>query len=597
MMIFTCSDFELDLSVHRVSFQITNSWFEDALFSLISFPIDLPIEGFFENYRYHNEEVYPSKFEGILNWKGKLSQSVMEITDIDESFVRVTFETGLEAFPVWDVMLADLPLENKTVPNIREHANEILDKKWPEVNYNFPMIHAPNYDVKNDVWKHFEGIYNKRVGGNFIENSIDEANNVVYNRNIMRPMVYGLHILKTGIEAAGFTLHGDILEDEDCLIMMHPPSIPIEIKDRPESVEWLPGPGTEVSNNYGTIVFESRQQILHYGKFRIKGFVKGPELKSNNYYPFLFSFNDVIIYEGRVKAKGKTEVDFIINTNIGEDYLKLGGVRANYQNETGELEIIPMKLYEDDGTEKKFLADSNVIDLRYHVPECTFGDFVNYYRNQKNFSFDLMNGNEIHMNKKEAEVLPTNAIDLREFEVQFPRRTLNPNESFLIKYRDFSSEDYPNQEVYFDDFGIKMTDYMTNDDTIELEIGGIPLPVETRNNITTSVLFSSDASAINTVLYPGLNGGENTTQNINHFQLPAIIDNYYKKWLRFQLNTVLYSWTFTKSISSDIDFNINDKIYAYKNYHFIKNMSITRVSPIMEEYEIQTYTIRSSSII
>lgn len=597
MILFTASEFNLDLSNYKVNFQFQNSWFSDSLFSIISFPIDIAIEGYFEQYRYYSELEYPNKFEGILNRNGTLSFATLTITDIEEGFLRIIIEAGMEQFPNWETKLSDLPLENIDVANIRAHAEINLDKCFPAINYNFPMVHTSFYEKDNAVWQHFEGVYNKRIDGFFKENSIDIENNVVSNYNIMRPFPYLMHVVNIGIQTGKCVLKGDILNDSEFTSAVLIPPGNIEIDDRPDTINWRVG-----MDSYSRLGFRHRpfggwkygewnhvQEILKYGKFRVRGTIHNYDRKHLDVFAEIY-LDDVLIWKNTGRKSYKVDFTFITK----KDGSKLRFYAKDYHRDSAktELEILPIDLYDENGNVIIFSSDSNKIDLRKHVPDCTFGDLITYLMNQKNYSFDVLNMNEIHMNLKEKDVLPIEAVDLQKFEVRHPSRTLNSNASFLVKYPDPEDKETPIESCFFDYSGTKLTGFLTNEETTELEIKGTPLPNENKDGIDTASMIVKDATRICLALYPGLNSAENTTLPTDNFKISKVVEDYYKRWFRMQINGVVFKWTFSAFINEIPNFNILSKIYSYQNYHFIKDMSITRVKPNVDEYELKTLSIR-----
>lgn len=597
MIVFTCSEFNLDLSNYKVSFQSQNSWFTDSLFSVISFPIDIAIEGYFEQYRYYSEIEYPNQFDGMLNRNGNLSYAKLEITDIEEGFLRIVIESGMEQFPSWETKLSDLNLQNLDVPNIRTHAESILNLKYPAVNYNFPMIHAPYYDTKNSVWEFFEGIYNKRVDGVFKENTIDVENNVVSNFNIIRPLPYLLHVVKTGVEAGNCVLKGDILKDVEFsqAVVISPGNI--EIDDRPGTIEWdlstesytRLGFRHRIPKGWPYGEWKAEQEILKHGKFRLKGIIHNWGRKHLDVYAEIY-LDNVLIWKN--SGRNSYPLDFTFTTKKEGSKLRIYCKDYARDSAKTDIEILPISVFDENGNSIIYTSDSNKIDLKKHVPDCSFGDLITYLMTQKNYSFDLKNINEIHMNLKEKNVLPTDAIDLRQFEINQPSRTLNTNQSFLVKYSENENKNFPAESIYYDYNGSKLTGYLTNDYTQEIEIKGTPLPHETISGITTGSLIVKDETRICIAVYDGLQDGENTTLSGDSFRISKVIDDYYNRWFRMIINGVVFKWSFKAHINGIPSFTINSNIYSFQNYHFIKDMSTTRVKFNVDEYQLTTLSIR-----
>lgn len=597
MIVFTCSEFNLDLSNYKVSFQSQNSWFSDTLFSVISFPIDIAIEGYFEQYRYYSEIEYPNQFEGQLNRNGNLSFATLEITDIEEGFLRIIIESGTEQFPSWETKLSDLNLQNLDVPNIRAHAEYVIHQKYPAVNYNFPMIHTPYYEKTNSVWEFFEGTYNKRVDGVFKENSIDIENNVVSNYNIMRPFPYLLHVVKTGVEAGNCVLKGDILNDEEFSHAVMIPPGNIEIDDRPGTINWNVGIESYTRLGFRHRVFggwqygewKSEQEILKYGKFRIKGTIHNHDRKHLDVYAEIY-LDNVLVWKNT--GRNSYNLDFTFQTKKEGSKLRIYCKDYHRDSVKTEIQILPIVLWDETGIPIIFSSDSNKIDLKKHVTDCSFGDLISYLMTQKNYSFDLVNMNEIHMNLKEKDVLPIDAVDLRQFEIRYPSRTLNSNQAFLVKYSENENKNFPAESIFYDYNGSKLTGYLTNDDTQEIEIKGTPLPLETTNGITTGSLIVKDETRVCIAVYSGLQDGQNTTLSNDSFRISKIIEDYYTRWFRMIINGVVFKWSFKSHVNDIPYFTINSKIYSYQNYHFIKDMSTTRVKKNVDEYQLTTLSIR-----
>lgn len=588
MIVFTCNEFKKDLSNYNVSSQYKNSWFNGALFSVLTFPIEIEIEGYFEPYRGHIETNLQKVFEGYLNMNGKLSFARWKIMEIRENTLQISIESGLEQFPSWDLKLSDLPLHRESVTDIRTHAESILTKAYPEVNYNFPMVHCDLYPNDN-VFGNFQKIYNKRDQNGFVTNSIDVENNEVFNYNIMRPFPYILHVLKSGINLANYSLHGDILNDTILNKTLLIPGKQIEIKDRPETIEWNIGLGdfTFGDDNRTFGVYYSTQQILHFGKFRLKGVINSQglirdvaEIKING--STLFS----------QKITRNTPVDIIFNTSVNNNDQLTFKIAGDYRIEAANFEITPLELYDETGAQINYLVDTNEIDLRFDVPNATFGELVSYLIAQKNYSFDLVNGNEIHMNLLNPETLPTEAVDLRSFQVKNNGRNLSEITSFELKYTETGNDKYPSESLYYDLNGAQLTNYSVKDDTTIIEINGIPLPIDTASSITTARMISDDENKICVAIYDGLMAGQNTTQAMDYFKIYNILEQNYKRWFEFQLKSISYTFSFRKNVTDIIQFNEKSKVYAYQNYHFISEMNVTRISPGEEEYELKTFTIR-----
>lgn len=591
MAIFTNSDIYLDLSNYGLQFSETNSWFTDELFSITSLPIDIAIDDHLEFYRSYSSLEYPSYFEGTFKWNNRLSKARLEIMQATDAILSVIIEFGLDEFPNWEKKLNELPLQMKSVDNIRNHASQIIYQSYPEVNYNFPSVHTDGYDTSTSVWVAFEGTYNKRKDGAFLENSIDIPNNKVYNRTIMRPMPYLMHILKTGIQDAGFTLNGSILDDKQLQNVVIIPSAKFEIKNRPGSIDWVVGPSDIefLPGNNTMGMYISEQQILHHGKFKLKGKVYKGALIKNSIVQI--ELNGKVIYFSDFKSN-VINIEFEFTTTKEQsNYLKFTSFGPKGMVKS-EMEIIPIILFDENGNEIIYSTDTNFIDLKNSVPDITFGEFVQFVQKLKNYSFDLLNGHEIHMNSRESHVNHNDGIDYQFLEVKDPVRSFKSGDSYHLHYKTIENELAINEEIFIDQSGIKTTGFTTNDKTINYEIPCIVLPLVELSGIRTAKIITDSANEINIALYPGITNSQNNTQDMGYFRIANIYQECYSRWITSYLNSVGYHWNFKVHNSDLYDFSIKNKIFCYNNYHFIKSVTITKLTHEIDEYDIETITIR-----
>ena len=212
--IFYHKDFTQDLSDYKITIVEENSWFTDSFFSSYSFPYQTPIDEWDKNFNpiyQHNSIDFETSFDdGKLFLHGDMYSAKMEIEEHQGDYISQHFQFGIESFPAFEKKLDELPLEVIQVDNIYEHFNEIKSKTYPEVNYNFPLIHTDKYSTSDETFKHYLGSINYcDNNGDFLINKIEAGE--VYNYTILQPVPYLLYILKLGFETDGYELKGDIL--------------------------------------------------------------------------------------------------------------------------------------------------------------------------------------------------------------------------------------------------------------------------------------------------------------------------------------------------------------------------------------------------
>lgn len=589
------SDFEMDLSPYQVQFIERNNWFEESQLESFTVPLRVPIDEYFEVYRYYTESEYDSLHDVFLNRYGKIFTAVLEITNTDDEFLEIEIRYGIDQFPNWEKKLSELPFPKNSVSNIRAHALDIMTKNYPETNYNFPKIWTDLYAKDNAVWQSFKSFYNNLSDGVFIENSIDIENNIVYNNNIMRPMPYILHVLKVGIEDAGYTLKGDILDNEIIQKTIAVPTTKIEIKDRVESVEWNIGNEHYTREGFRNRIpkgwqygrWEDELTIPAFGKYRIKGIIHNSGKKHHDISANI-KLDGTILFSNT--GKNSYPVDVVFTSKKTGSKLSIYSRDYARDNDKTELKITPLELYDDSGIEIIYGVDNNNINIADHVNEMTFGDFVTKVMSIHNYDFTPGEKNTIWMNLKHEDITPDKGLDLSKYDLKSPDRTFNSGQSFLLKYPELD-DPYSIKSLFVDKLGTKTENYTTNDRTTEIELKFVPLPVENVNGIFTSKIIVRDTNQLCLALYEG-DSENNTTESIQPLLMENIYAVYYYLWIYFLLSATVFKWSFNCYWSDMHDLNIRKKIFAYENYHIMKELSRKRISEDVETIELETYSIR-----
>lgn len=594
-MKITCisHDWQIDVSHKEFTINEENNYFNNEIMMVYTFPAEVPytIHSFFKSYRSHQNPEYEMKFDIVIELEGKLHQGEFEITDLDEHTFKFSVVYGKENFPNWDKKLEEIDFHQATIPDIRVHALAVNQLRYPEANYYFPLIHTDQFKNGSN-WQFFKGSYNLMEGGVFVPNEIDVENNVVYNRNIMKPYMYWLFVLTKIIEDAGYILKGDVLYDSilkrKLLITARKP----EKEDRPETVDWEIGQESFTKTTsvfgvpFGTYYYE--QEILHHGKFRIKGEIHHTHFNNNGRDHWsTFSVNGVNIWEAH--GKGTKQVDIVVTTQPSGSQIIYKGFDRELTNRA-VLKIIPIELYDENGNVIDYLTDSNKIDLRNSVPDCTVGKFIETTMKEGNYDINVI-GNEVWMNSKEKKLKTTTTfIDWSKFKIGETPRSSNQTDTYLMKYTDVSNEEYKFEELFVSKNGTQTENFVKIESTNEITIDAIPLPITMRNNQQSAFMVVDDANKIMEVLVTDALSS-NATDEPFELSMNNIYRRCYAVWLRFMIFSILYSVKFKTNRHKLRNFDIKDSVFFRENSHFIK--SCTRVMKDNEiEVDAKTYMIR-----
>lgn len=603
------SSFELDLSSFKISDTEENNWFTDSFFLKYSFPFEIDLEddldiafGFISQY---NAEDIKTYFELLYVHGDKIEKAVLEVESIQEK-LSCTLRFGFEQLPSFDKKLSELSLDNFSLPSgttIYEHAESIITETWPDVNYNFPQIHVDKYDTSDGIWENFEGIINNRKDSAFLENSVDLSEDITYNKNIMQPLPYFLHILQRGMADGGYVLSGKILQDEiiakACLYgdvdYFKKPTLqePIDIVQMSEDASYTNG--NETQNFYYNTVLASP------GKYNIQGTIKS--LRWSNYWCYFYiKYRGTVLFQqksyptnwnhGTTWRDYSVDVTFETIADLNPNDITIEGY-VNYSENQNiiNLTVSTIVLFDSAGTAIPSVENENKVDLTKAVADITFGDFVKVIKNWFNYDLTIDNNNAI-MNPIEDEINYNDAENLQFAEIKRPLRNFSQGVSFLLKFQDIDSKDYKFEPVFKNRDSVLNSNYIEDDKTNPIEINALPLPLLTRNGTQTAHAFESNDSKVFLVKYDGIFNDNNLAQPITDYLIPAIHIRYWQKWFEFRIFTQAFRWSFKAWDEQLLNIKAKRKIFAYNRYHIIKNINKTETVPNQFLVEIETNTLK-----
>ena len=600
---------KLDLSKQKFSIQENNAKVSDSQFTKIIFPFSLPVSEEILNsigdIINHAATDVETVIDCKLEHEGRVHDAKLEILGNEGLYAEAQIDYGFDELPNWTKKLSELPLENFSVPDIHTYAPTLLNKKYPEVNFNFPRIYNKKYDPTSEVWDAFDGFLNdmKQDMTEMRRNYIDGVGNI-FNVNIIHPMPYILHVLKTGFRDAGFELKGHILTDADLLYRTiysgtdyftskQQRRYDFNIKaSQPDELLLENGP-----DDYA--IYERHITIEKTGTYKIAGLIKFWKAKKmfSNYQ---ISLNGQKLWQKRTNSDRS---DYMIDIPIDIDF--------NVNQENSVLTFFCKKQYHPDwdfqladllvtsavledisnaelGEDSGFVTNRNEVNLKNAVPDMTFGDFVNKICNWFNYAMIPIE-KTIYMNRLALEKY-FEPKDFRKYEAKRPKRVPKKNVSYLLKFPEL---DRKVDSVFYDAQGFKLNGEEIADTKV-IDIDGYALPVymPKPNSHSTAVVQTDSTTMLQLVYYDGLTEGTNNAKNPAGCHFPELFYKNWENWLKRRLECYEYTWKFTIPIEEMANYSINDYIYCYDNIHLIKTLNKDKVSETTYEVEIITETIR-----
>lgn len=594
--------FEIDLSKFGLSDVEENNWFSDSFFTKYSFPVEIDLDdvideatGFISVYNSSDTQTY---FEVKYVHNNQIEDAIFEIESYQNKLSCVV-RFGLEQLPSWDKKLSELSLEKLDLPSgetIYEHAQSLITKTWPEVNYNFPQIHVDKYDPDDDLWNGFEKILNNRVDGVFLENTVDIVEDVTYNRNIMQPLPYWLHILQRIMADAGLTLAGEILNDARLKVATLYGDVDYFTKpttQEPIVISQLSSDAFSVINDRALYKFNTT--LLTPGKYNISGTVMAMRRSNMRAYFFikyrntiLYSINatDVSTFHGSIYRRYDIDLNFETLVDINPNDITI----ENYQPKTTdvqvhELVISLIRVNDSSGVAIPTIINENKVDLTKAVPNKTAGDFVKDIKNWFNYDLTVVGKNAV-MNRVEDQINYEDAIDLRATEIKFPLIKFNQGNSFLLKFQDIESTVYKYLPVFHDTENYVNSNYTVTEKTSTIDIAALPLPILSRNDVQTAYALEGNDSKSFLVVYDGLYNGNNFSKPIDDYLLPSIHLEYWKKWFDYRIKAKPFEWNFKAWNEDILNLKAKSKVFAYNKHHIVKTINKTEVKEDLYDVEI-----------
>ena len=602
-------DFELDLSNYKLSVVKQNFWFEEDFFVKYSFPFEIDLTedidavlGFISRY---NSKDFNTYIPCQLYENNDISDAILEVEQFQNKLSCV-LTYGYDQLPNFEKKLSELPLDKFELPsetNIYAHAKTVISQSWPNVNYNFPQIHTDKIDPDNDdVFFAFEKIINNYKDDEFLINEVvtEGGDDITYNRNIMQPLPYWLHVLTKLFEDVNLTLAGDIVQDSRIqkMCLFGDVDYATTVTQESVSIITLAEDKIEVGpiNSYQYHKYQKIQSITNPGRYRVIGIVRIYNIPGVNNWVRIKYRNQVIFYfeysipfhqprSKNVNIVFDTLADLQPNEIVIESYqlAKENGIIF-------QLDINPIRLHDAEGNPIPSIINKNEIDLTKTVPDMTCRDFLKVIKNWFNYDLIVV-GSTAFMNKVENKINYDNAIDLSEHEVKNPLRKFQKGKSFLLKFQDVATKDYTFLPVFQDINGVVNSSYITTDKTTTIEISALPLPLLFRNDVQTAHAFESNTSKPYAVIYDGLTNNLNLAKDPFEIMITQVHISNHKKWFDAQINAQYFTWPLTLTKENYKKIEPYSKIYAYNRYHVVKTINDSENIPDVFDIELETMTL------
>lgn len=531
-----------------------------------------------------NSYGYKTKYYGKLQIDNTFDEAYLLISNHEGNIIEGAIYYGKSTFALLDKQLSSLPFPViSTETNLVSHAKTVIAKQYPEVGYNFPMVINEKFK-ENTKYKKFEGILNQYKRGNFVTNSNQTENGetVAYNRNVVTPFAYLMHVLEVGFASENMIMRGSFVTDKinekillfsDKYLEHFYSGLPQGFQFNKASEVWQDG---VVSAN-----FSKGYNLSQTGSYSLKVFLNIPtSLKVSE---FKITHKGEVIFSSTANTINQT---VILNLENSEDVgylnfsLKLKKFTSNPSNGIGSIK--PFNDFSFSFSNGQLNVFPNNFSLSEVMPDITFGTLLNKIKNWFNLEITFEK-NIVNLNYIESKFLELDFIDETAFEIPKPKREFSQNKLYELKTDEAT--------IYIVSTGITNTkDGYRSEDIIEIDMGISKMQITEFNAVFTAT--TTDTSNLQFLLYDGLKNDLPVAVSqvfSRKFTLNEAYGNYWKKWLHYRLNSETFKDKFPANVLDD--FNINKGRFKYNKKHLYKTIKKQRLSENVWQLEVESESI------
>lgn len=585
MIAFMTADWKLDMSSHGITFVEESSLFYNFFISDYSLPFSMTLDdetaiklGFLAQ---DNSSAYQTRYTGILQRDLDFVPATLEITGVHGNRISGSFVYGNDNLPLLETRLRDLPFPVIHTDDIKVHAKNTLDKGYPEVGYNFPMVIDPEFK-NNTNYERFTGVVNYLNTVNYVSNRIiiENGEEVVDNKNVLTPLPYIMEVLRVGFRAANLDFGGDFFSD------IHNQKL---LWDTGVFIEQFKSP---IPSFYH---FSTPQEIITVDGLQEAYFMLSTEIEVIDSFVLRLFLNlpktlEVLFFEVRFKnnlifSSVLNRVDKIRTINVREE-IDMGSLNIELKvkalDSQTTIEDIStnnfFNLWPDDSTLNIYPNTFTIADV---MPDMTFATFLNTLKNWLNLDIKFDNGMVV-MDYVEQEFLERTFIDESHLEAKKYQKEFNTDKGYRLKA--FGADLYVAKNGLVDSLAALPKNNITT-----IDLGVHVMRIHKRYSIFTARRLAADFQVL---LYDGLQSGHPVAiADIDDvgFHPLDIYERLWKNWLRFRTNSETIKDKFTCDIFENL--TTNQGKYKYNRKMLVKKITKRRKKDGLWEVSTESETL------
>lgn len=606
MIILQTDSFKIDLTPLNVKFSEENSFFQKDLIKRYSFPFGIPKERnfipFFHFLSSHNSQNSSNYIKGTLFLNDKFYDAELVILAIQDK-INVVLYYDFLTVDGFTTPLKDMNWGTVTAgDDMFAFADQTILQNYPATKINFPKIYAPELHANYG----FGTLYQKGINYKKDDDPFSEIWKVLpysptsppiskqsyqkelidsYQMNEMRPFLYLKEVLFKIADFLGFTITGDFVNNpniEKCLLY-HENNIFFTNNGTNEVDVNLVESGFS-SGSYrefidDTLTFDREGTM--YIKLNFKGSGATPSKTFNvelQFPSFNFAaYSNQFVVDGNGDVEGIIEAVFNVPKSlVGTTFKLVAGYSSAIIPNFDETKI------EITGTNRP-LYNTN-IELKDLLPDMAISEFLNSIKNGLNLTSSFNSRTqEFEFNFFQTSVNESTIIDISNFVIPNPSRTLNNKLGFKIPFEDgeivgFDKEaNFTAEYIGFPEYSLQLQPLKL----VQFDSGWA-----SQNQSGLSILFF-EANPEADSLYE-----DNGVQ----FTREGYISEFLSESLYQDLNAEDYDITVFLPIYIAAKINSECRVWCYNNYFMVKQLDRQSVNPYFQKLVLRLYKLKRPGV-
>lgn len=562
MIILQTDKFEIDLSRYGLDTKERSSMFSDNIYGSYSLPFVITeANDIIQKIGFptmDNIIMESTALNGRLRLPQRHYKCQFYIESHKDNKLECRIEFGEDKPAIFDVDISDLNWDTVITPDIKALAESKLNKEWPEVQENYPMVfdneiqEDDNYDKFLGFINNYDDINNEFLTNEMVQETDDNGDpvNVPYNRNVLVPCVYLMEILRKIYAADNKVMIGEAVSHPKLTKAVYVPDNYLEKLDSSQYFQWSFG----LRENYNNQNYQPEQNFYQQlfnptavGSYKLKIKVNLPANIAGDFRLEVRLNNPILkLYESN---GSRVDIDDTVTINV-EDLNGTPEVDVRMFISYTDINISEYNSFEiafDDGAVNVF---PNVYSLSDFVPEMTCGEYINMMKDWFNLRIrpeeNYVKIDFIENNIGDEEIVDHEHLRSPDAEFKF-----NNNRYYKLTYEDGQRVNYTR------DGQIQTEVIKKGQDEVKLENPVRNLPVVI-NEGTITATREGERADMDFVLYDG----SPIISDNSGLSLQNVFDEFWKKWVKTRINGKEIEEDFTCSIHEDISI---DKMYKKHN--------------------------------